>query len=198
MTPERDVAAFQERATSYEDGWLGRLHHEIGDRTADLVVTTDPRAYRLLDVGCGTGYLLRLLADHLPEAELVGVDPAPSMIGVASASDVSHRSNFAIGVAEQLPFADDGFDLVVTTTSFDHWADQAAGLRECSRLLRPGGHLVLVDQCSPWLLPTLALGRRGKARTRGRCRRLLAAAGFSSLEWHRVHAPIIQGVVASS
>jgi hypothetical protein len=35
---DRDVAAFGERAQGYDEGWLGRLHHEIADRTADLAL----------------------------------------------------------------------------------------------------------------------------------------------------------------
>jgi SAM-dependent methyltransferase len=85
---------------------------------------------------------------------------------------------------------------VVSTTSFDHWADQGAGLAECARVLAPGGRLVLADQFSLLLGPTLLAGRRGKARTRARASRLVAAAGFRDLRWHRVHAVIIQAVTA--
>jgi ubiquinone/menaquinone biosynthesis C-methylase UbiE len=72
---------------------------------------------------------------------------------------------FTVGVAEELGYPDGTFDLVVSTTSFDHWTDQQAGLVECARVLRPGGHLVLVDQFSRSLLPTLTTRCRGKARS---------------------------------
>ena len=73
-----------------------------------------------------------------------------------------------IGTAEQLPWPAATFDLVVSTTSFDHWADQRAGLAQCARVLAPGGCLVLADLFSVLLLPTLLAGRRDKARTRRR------------------------------
>jgi ubiquinone/menaquinone biosynthesis C-methylase UbiE len=133
VPPERDLAAFDARATTYEGGWLGRLHHDIADRAADLAAWTSPAPRRVLDVGCGTGYLLR---------------------------------------------------------------DQLSGLRECARVLRPGGSLVLVDQFSRWLAPTLLVSRRGKARTKRRCGRLLEAAGFRSLAWHDGFAVIIRAVTA--
>jgi SAM-dependent methyltransferase len=104
----------------------------------------------------------------------------------------------AAGVAEGLPYPDGLFDLVLSTTSFDHWSDQQAGLRECRRVLRPGGRLVLVDQFSLWLAPTLLVGRRGKARAEWRASRLLVTAGFHSLAWHDLYAVIIKAVTATS
>jgi ubiquinone/menaquinone biosynthesis C-methylase UbiE len=198
MPPHRDLAAFDDRAPGYDRGWRGRLHHEISERTADLAVATTASAGRVLDVGCGTGYLLRSLARRYPDAErLCGVDAAPQMIETARAFGADDRLSFAVGVAEELAHPDGSFDLVVSTTSFDHWTDQQAGLVECARVLRPGGHLVLVDQFSLWLLPTLATSRRGKARTRSRATALLRRAGFGSPRWHRIYAQIINGATAT-
>jgi ubiquinone/menaquinone biosynthesis C-methylase UbiE len=193
----RDVAAYDERAAHYDHGWRGRLHHTIGDRTAALATATVAAPYRVLDVGCGTGYLLRALAGHYPGAEeLAGIDAAPNMIETARRLSDNQRLTFAVGVAEHLPYPDASIDLVVSSTSFDHWCDQLAGLAECARVLRPGGHLVLADQFSRWLIPTLAGSRWGKARTRRRVDRLLLRAGFGRTQWHKLHAVIINAVVA--
>jgi ubiquinone/menaquinone biosynthesis C-methylase UbiE len=198
MAHDRDVAAFDERAPGYENGWLGKLHHDIADRTADLALSRCPAPRRILDVGCGTGYLLRELAARVPAAaELAGIDAAPAMIETASAASRDSRLRFSEAVAERIPFLAETFDLVVSTTSFDHWADQQAGLTECARVLTPGGHLVLVDQFSAWLWPTTLLRRRDKARTKLRATRLLAAAGFRSPQWHHLYAVIIQAVTVT-
>jgi SAM-dependent methyltransferase len=198
VPPRRDLEAFEARAFGYEQGWLGRLHHDIADRSADLALSTHPHPRRILDVGCGTGYLLRSLARRCPDAgELAGVDPAPSMIEVAAASADDDRLRFSTAVAEHLPYPDGTFDLVVSTTSFDHWSDQQEGLRECARVLQPGGHLVLVDQFSLLLVPTMLVSRRGKARSKRRAGRLLGAAGFRSVAWHDLYAVIIKAVTAS-
>lgn len=199
----RDVAAFDERAAGYDQGWRGRLHHDIADQTAEIALTATPAPERVLDVGCGSGYLLRLLASRCPGAtELTGVDPAPGMIKVAAASAPfipgNERLRFSVGVAEHLPFRDGSFDLVVSVTSFDHWSDQQAGLAECHRVLVPGGHLILVDQFSGWLVPTLLFSRSGKARTRRRANRLLDAAGFGPVAWHQVYAVIINAAAATA
>ena len=198
MSRDRDVAAFAERADGYEEGWRGRLHHEISDRTLELALAQVPAPHRVLDVGSGTGYLLRHLAARAPDAvELVGVDAAAPMVRVAQQVTADPRIRFQPGTAERLPGPDGAFDLVVSTTSFDHWANQEAGLRECARVTAPGGRLVLVDQFSPLYLPTLVGSRRGKARTRRRATRLLARAGFQSPEWHVLYAVIIGAVTAS-
>jgi SAM-dependent methyltransferase len=197
MPYERDVRAFDERAASYESGRLGQLHRDISGRVADLALSLAPAPRRVLDVGAGTGYLLGLLAARLPSAEeLTGVDAAPAMVAVAQEHAADGRLRFRPGTAERLPAGDGHYDLVVSTTSFDHWNDQAAGLAECARVLAPGGRLVLADQFSLLLWPTLLAGRRGKARTRARATRLVVAAGLRSPHWHRVYAGIIQAVTA--
>ncbi len=197
MARDRDIAAFDARAPGYESGWLGRLHHQIADRTADLALTRTPAPRRILDVGCGTGYLLRQLATRCPQAELAGVDPAPAMIEAARAADAGGRLQLRPGTAEDLPWPADTFDLVVSTTSFDHWADQRAGLAQCVRVLAPGGWLVLTDQFSAWLWPTMMIGsRRRKARTTRRATPLLTAVGFQTIQWHRIDAVIIRAATA--
>jgi ubiquinone/menaquinone biosynthesis C-methylase UbiE len=197
MPRDRDVQAFHERAASYEAGRHGQLHREISDRVVALALTRVPAPRRVLDVGCGTGYVLRELAARRPQAaEFLGIDAAPAMIEVARAAADDERLAFAAGTAERLAAADGRYDLVLSTTSFDHWADQAAGIRECARVLAPGGTLVLTDQFSVLLRPTLLGGRRGKARTRARAARLVRAAGLREPQWHRCYAVIIQSVIA--
>jgi ubiquinone/menaquinone biosynthesis C-methylase UbiE len=193
----RDVQAFHDRAQGYEGEVLGRFHAEVVARTTDLALACAKSPKRVLDVGCGTGQLLRQLAERLPHAaELTGVDAAQGMIEAANSAD--NRLRYLQGTAERLPFEDASFDLVISTTSFDHWTDQAAGLAECHRVLAPGGRFVLADLFSLALLPTLIGGRSDRARTRLRATKLLAAAGFRSVTWHRLHSGIIRAVTATA
>lgn len=203
MTRHRDVQDFHDRAPGYEAGYRGRLHADIVARTAQLALARCPAPRRVLDVGCGTGMLLRELARRFGGSpQLVGVDAAAAMIEQARALATNRRPGarlaFVRGVAERLPFGNGAFDLVATTTSFDHWADQRGGLAECRRVLAPGGLFVLADVCSPWLAPTLVGTRRDRARTPLRATRLLAAAGFRSVEWHRLYAVIITAATATT
>jgi ubiquinone/menaquinone biosynthesis C-methylase UbiE len=177
------------------------MHHEIADRTAALATTVSSSPRRVLDVGCGTGYLLGRLSEQYPEASaLAGIDAAPTMVEVAMARRLSRqeRLGFGVGVAEELPFPNETFDLGVSTTSFDHWSDQERGLEECRRVLSAGGRFVLVDQFSNWLIPTLAVSRRAKGRTLRRTGDLLAHAGFRSIRWQRLYASIINAATATA
>jgi len=199
MSRDRDVQAFHDRSPGYEAGFRGQLHSQIVTRSLDLALQHCPAPDRVLDVGCGTGLLLRDLARRLSGASsLAGVDAATGMVEQARAKASDPRLSFEQGTAERLPFPDGAFDLVISTTSFDHWTDQRAGLAECHRVLATHGLFVLTDLCSNWLLPTLAGSRRDRARTPLRATRLLAAAGFRSVTWHRLYAGIIRAVTASA
>lgn len=193
---ERDVAAFAARASGYESGWLGRFHRDLAQRALSFALTLDRTPQRLLDVGCGTGYLLREAARRLPGAsELVGIDPALEMIEVARPAASDERLVFQPGVAERLAFADASFDLVFAVTSFDHWDDQHAGLRETARVLAPGGDFVLADLLSLWLWPTMLTVRRGRARTVRRARALLEDAGLQPTQRQNLYG-IVQAISA--
>jgi ubiquinone/menaquinone biosynthesis C-methylase UbiE len=196
MTERRDISAFDRRAQTYDHGWLGRFHRDVADRVASITVALAPTPCQVLDIGCGTGYLLRALAEGWPRAEAFkGIDASLSMIEVAQAASNDARIEFCQGQAEHLPYQDRMFDLVVSTTSFDHWHDQSAGLAECRRVLAANGTLVLADLFSPLLRITLVGTRREKARTRQRVEQQIAEVGLHRLEWRKVY-PLIHAVIA--
>ena len=100
----------------------------------------------MADIGCGTGQLLETLRRLLPEAELIGIDPAEGMISVARARFHNDpRVRLEVSSADHLPLGDGSLDVVTTTLSFHHWEHQGAALREVARVLRPGGRLLLAD-----------------------------------------------------
>jgi ubiquinone/menaquinone biosynthesis C-methylase UbiE len=166
------VAQFDRRAATYEHGPVARWHATIVERTADAALAARPVPLRILDVGCGTGALLREMIARVPYAEAyVGVDPSASMIS-AGRSSADARVTFVRATAESLPFPDASFDLVVTCTSFDHWSDQRAGLAELARVVTDNGRVVLVDLAAAWL------PQRRRARTPRKVHNLISAAGL--------------------
>lgn len=88
----------------------------------------------VLEVGCGTGRLLKALLRLMPRARAVGVDPEPEMLARASGLEV-HQ-----GFAERLPVASGAFDLAFLWLAFHLVRDKGAAARELFRVLRPGGH----------------------------------------------------------
>ena len=91
-------------------------------------------SHRLLDLGCGTGFMIDLVHDLVDE--VVGVDVTPAMI-----AQVTARANVTLcrSAAEHVPFADASFDLVSAYSFLDHLDDYRPVLAEASRLLKPGG-----------------------------------------------------------
>ena len=156
---EKDIERFDQWSNTYENSWLQRAffdqtHKAVLALAAGIVHQPES----VLDVGCGTGRLLRRAYRYWPEAQLIGVDPANGMIERAKL--LTPNATFFTAMAEALPLPDASVDLALSTTSFHHWQDQAAGIREVTRVLRPGGYFILVDASFPdWLAEAFRLKR---------------------------------------
>ncbi len=111
---------------------------------------------KALDIGCGNGSLTIKLAQHFPEAEIVGVDywgkkwdySAHVCEENARLSGVDRRITFRSGSASALPFEDNSFDLVVSNLVFHEVhdvADKRTCIKEALRVLNPGGIFVFQD-----------------------------------------------------
>ena len=92
---------------------------------------------RILDVGCGTGANLQMLADF---GTAEGVDVSAEALDFCRARGLDKVKQ---GAAEALPYADASFDLVTGLDVVEHLDDDVAGLREMRRVLRPGGRALL-------------------------------------------------------
>jgi ubiquinone/menaquinone biosynthesis C-methylase UbiE len=119
------------------------VHRQLLDQAA-------PRAgERVLEIGCGTGNLMLLAKEQQPGAAVVGLDPDLSALALARRK--ARRRNVELqldrGYADELPYADDSVDVVLSSFMLHHLPDgerqQAA--REVHRVLRPGGRLHVVD-----------------------------------------------------
>ena len=133
------------RAERY-DRHAHRLGHRLYDRVvADATAGDLPGDARVLDVGTGPGRLAHALAQARPAWTVEGVDLSPQMIEYARARDPEGTVTYTVGDVAALPYPDDHFDLIVSSMSQHHWADVAGGLRDLSRVLRPGGRLWIYD-----------------------------------------------------
>jgi ubiquinone/menaquinone biosynthesis C-methylase UbiE len=112
-----------------------------------LIQAADPKpGERVLDVGCGTGVVARQVASRLgASAAVTGLDLSPNMLEVAKAT--ATREGVAIewreGSAEQLPFPENSFDLVLCQFALMFFADKAAALAEMRRVVTRNGRVLV-------------------------------------------------------
>ncbi len=176
-----DVGRFDQWGPTYERHWMQRWIMDPVQRSVlDMAAQSSPQPPRILDIGCGTGRLLRQAAARFPQAKLDGVDPADGMINQGMAL-LPPGSNIRLqhGAAEKLPFPDGSFDLVLSTMSFHHWQDCAQGCREVRRVLVPGGRWVLADVIPKGVMvPMLHFIHIGGIRQRSGLDAMLAGAGL--------------------
>jgi ubiquinone/menaquinone biosynthesis C-methylase UbiE len=188
-------------AASYDRKWRRYLAVTVRQtvRRADVRV-----GERLLDVGCGTGELLRDTLGRASAAYLAGVDLSLAMLRVAR-DKVGARARLVAADAAALPFAGASFDIVVSSSALHEWPDPAACLREMARALAPGGRVVITDWCRDDVVRRLAdairrLFRRSAARPYGsqECRALLEGAGFGNVRIERYRAGWAWGLMTAT
>ncbi len=142
---------------------------------------------RLLDVGCGTGSLLPVISERFPSAELVGLDLCIEMLSVARGKLDGHTALVAAR-AENLPFPDCHFDIVVSCSTLHYIRYPEESLLELQRVLKPGGKLIITDWCDDYITCRmldrfLNIFNRAHFKTYGtnECIRLLSDAGFGEV-----------------
>lgn len=109
-----------------------------------MLARVHPDAHRaVLDVGCGEGRFCRILREHSPGATCTGVDLTAALI--ERARELDPNGEYRVGKAEALPYEADSFDLVVSYLTLIDIDDVPAALAEMTRVLRPGGSLLIAN-----------------------------------------------------
>jgi len=129
---------------------------KLDDRMRRLVAAClkiAPR--RVLDVGCGRGFLLGQLKEQLPGLECYGIELTPSSAAIAAAAGLNvFERDIAVGI----PLPDKNLDLVIMGEIIEHVFDPDACLDEVRRVLRPGGWLIVTTpNLASWLNRLLLL-----------------------------------------
>lgn len=129
----RQARAFARSPLQTDPRRLARLMEFLGPR----------RGERVLDVACGPGIVTRTLEQEGLVA--IGIDVTREMVQEA----VAAGGRFVQGDVRRLPFADRTFDVGVCRNSFHHFTEPAAMMAEMTRVLRPGGRVVVEDMQAP-------------------------------------------------
>lgn len=102
---------------------------------------------RLLDVGCGSGEMLRTAG--AAGMTVAGIDISEN--GIAQARERAPDADLRVGSAEELPFPDAHFDCIVAVGSLEHFLDPSKAVREIRRVARPGARVMLIVPNRRWL-----------------------------------------------
>ena len=142
-----DAAHFNEKMMK---GVFAKIYPVIAE---DLLDRCGIRSGLCLDLGGGPGMLAVRIAE-ISDLQVIVVDPVAECIELAEENAAEHgqcgQVTAQLGHAEKLDFADNSVDLVVSRGSVYFWDDQAAGLREIYRVLRPGdGRSLAVASVTP-------------------------------------------------
>ena len=138
---ETDV--FKHSTPSLYDRYMGPLLFEpYAKHVAERVALLRPE--RILETAAGTGIATRAVKDALPKATIVATDINPAVVEFAAQHVHSERVTFQRADAQDLPFDDGTFDLVLCLFGVMFFPDKVRANAEARRVLRPGGRYVLV------------------------------------------------------
>ncbi len=129
-----------------ESGATGKLYTEV------LSIAALKGSERVLDVAAGTGCLMQLAAEALPQGQAIGLDRSAAMVRLAQAKLVRAKAGQASVMqseGEDLIFKSSVFDMVFCVLGLYHFGDPLAALKEMKRLLRKGGRLILCEYEAP-------------------------------------------------
>lgn len=129
------MAKAQEHKEQAKLGRFSALSQKMILKNLDI-----PEKAAVLDIGCGNGDLLAKLSDDF-DFYGTGLDSSEEVIELAKEKHPAF--NFFTGSAEQLPFPDNAFDVMICSTSFHHFSDTSRFLQEAKRVLRPEGSLAI-------------------------------------------------------
>jgi len=148
------LASVEERAiTLGHPSYVWRFGQE---RRLAMIAQYAPLAgRRILDTGCGLGMYVRAFRQF--SDKVYGIDVDPDKIAKASCE----LPNLQVAPAEQLPFEDGFFDVVLSHEVWEHVSDDRAAAREAVRVLKPGGRLVVFVPNRLWLFETHGVYWRG-------------------------------------
>lgn len=194
------VKEYMEAAKDYDEKWSFYVEATTRETLQRLPMREDGH---VLDVGCGTGELLHRIARKYPQARLSGIDPVPEMLAVAK-QKLPERAEFRVGYANALPWPDGSFDVVVSCNMFHYVTRPVPAIREMTRVLKPGGKLVITDWCDDYLACRicniyLRITNRAYYKTyrQQECLDLLAEAGHAGVQIERYKINWLWGLMTA-
>lgn len=134
---------FNEWARAGKGESMERGHRPVGEQAIALMRIEANS--RVLDVGCGSGWATRLLADYAFDGRVTGIDISDEMVELARESSTNYQNvDFEVASADQLPFETSEFTHAFSMESLYYYRNIPKALAEIHRVMRPGGLFVAV------------------------------------------------------
>jgi len=139
--------------TSFYDNLVAITTREAFFKKLLVEKIANIKGNNILDVGCGTGTLTKLIAEKSPKHAVIGLDADHTALNISQKKIIGKDLNvsFKQGFGQNIPFSENSFDIVVSSLFFHHLNRSAklATLTEIRRVLKPDGTLLIADWGKP-------------------------------------------------
>ena len=183
---------FNEWARAGRGEGMEKGHRPVGEQAIALMEI--PSDARILDLGCGSGWASRLMAEKAKLGRVVGIDIADEMVQLAAKTSTKFPNvEFRVASAESLPFEDNEFSHVFSMESLYYYSNMLAALKEVYRVLANGGRFITVvdlyleNEPSHQWIPTLNVPVQ--LLSIPEYRKFLEEAGFVNVQDRRLRDP---------
>ena len=151
--PEAEAMGDADEVEAYASAAAQAFLDSIDNTLVEQVLSLDPPAGRLLDIGAGPGNISLKIARRCPRLQVVGLDYSRNMVRAAcqaaSTQGLADRARFFVGDANRLCLPDASFDLVLSNSVLHHLANPLGMLKEMARVSKPDGVVLLRDLRRP-------------------------------------------------
>ncbi len=144
---EKSKIAFNQQAATYDEDIKGQ--HARSLYPALLKKLSGLDFHTVLDLGCGTGTVMRAILQSFPEKRVYGIDISENMLQKAK-EKLQDKASLTLGDSEHLPYANEMFDVVYCNDSFHHYPAPEKVIAEVYRVLKPTGSFIIGDCWQPF------------------------------------------------
>jgi ubiquinone/menaquinone biosynthesis C-methylase UbiE len=184
---EESIKNYNKIASNYDETFDGKFTRGFKKELANIIHLED--GYKLLDVACGNGMLLKMLSNK-KNIESYGVDISENM--VKEAQNRYPQMQFCATNSAYLPFEDRFFDIITVCAAFHHFTEPLKFISEAKRILKPGGYIYVADpyfppivrQITNIILPLLKMGDV-KVYAKAELLRMFQDEGFKNMSVKR-------------
>ena len=145
--------SFSERASTYDSSWVAKHAQKLY-----LLLINEIQIHEnstVLDVGCGTGTILKGLSDKC-KINGFGIDAEEKMLEIARQK--CPKIDFSIQRCDNTNFSNNTFDIIIASLAYHHFDNREGFAKEAGRIIKQGGILYIADPIFPWLLRKIING----------------------------------------